>query len=134
LDRWLKGGTDLSVGEWRRIALDRALLRPAQVIILDEPTSAMDPWAEGEWLRRFSCLAAGRTAVLVTHRLTTAAVADRIYVMEGGGGLWKRGDRRSCWPRAGCMRNRGKHGVRTDKQRWGQGSLRPDRLIEVLRV
>jgi ATP-binding cassette, subfamily B, bacterial len=84
LGRWFEGGTDLSAGEWQRIALARALLRPAPVIVLDEPTSAMDPWAEAEWVRRFRGLVAGRTAVVITHRLTTAAVADRIYVMEGG--------------------------------------------------
>jgi ATP-binding cassette, subfamily B, bacterial len=84
LGRWFEGGTDLSAGEWQRLALARALLRRAPVIVLDEPTSAMDPWAEAEWLRRFPGLVAGRTAVVITHRLTTAAVADRIYVMEGG--------------------------------------------------
>ena len=84
LGRWFEGGTELSVGEWQRIALARALLRPAPVTVLDEPTSAMDPWTETEWLTRFRELAAGRTAILITHRVTTAAVADRIYVMEGG--------------------------------------------------
>jgi ATP-binding cassette subfamily B protein len=84
LGRWFEGGTDLSVGEWQRIALARALLRRTPLIVLDEPTSAMDPWAEARWLQRFPSLAAGRTAILITHRLTTAAVADRIYVVEGG--------------------------------------------------
>jgi ATP-binding cassette subfamily B protein len=84
LGRWFDDGTDLSVGEWQRIALARALLRPAPVVVLDEPTSSMDPWAEAEWLRRFPRLAAGRTVVVITHRLTTAALAERIYVMDRG--------------------------------------------------
>jgi ATP-binding cassette subfamily B protein len=54
------------------------------VLILDEPTSAMDPWAEADWLARFRKLAEGRTTLLITHRFTTARVADRIAVMVGG--------------------------------------------------
>ena len=84
LGRWFEGGIDLSVGEWQRLALARALLRQAPVIVLDEPTSAMDPWAEADWLRGFRPFAAGRTAVVITHRLTTARLADQIYVMEQG--------------------------------------------------
>jgi ATP-binding cassette subfamily B protein len=53
-------------------------------MVLDEPTSAMDPWAETEWLKRFRGLAAGRTSILITHRLTTASTADVIHVMEDG--------------------------------------------------
>lgn len=81
---WYLDGTDLSVGEWRRLALARALLRPAHVVVLDEPTAAMDPWAEAEWLRRFREYARGRTVILITHRFTTARHADLIFVMEGG--------------------------------------------------
>ena len=77
-------GAELSVGEWQRVALARAFLRHAPVILLDEPTSAMDPWAEADWLRRFRDLADGRTAVLITHRFTTAMLADEVHVMEGG--------------------------------------------------
>ena len=84
LGKWFKGGTDLSVGEWQRIALARAFLRQAPIIILDEPTSAMDPWAERDWLRRFRDLAHGRTTVLITHRFTTAKHADMIHVMDNG--------------------------------------------------
>ena len=84
LGKWFQGGADLSVGEWQRIALARAFLRKAPIIILDEPTSAMDPWAETDWLARFRKLAAGRTAILITHRFTTAAFADKIYVMDEG--------------------------------------------------
>jgi ATP-binding cassette, subfamily B, bacterial len=77
-------GMELSVGEWQRIALARAFLRQAPILILDEPTSAMDPWAEADWLDRFRSLSAGRTAILITHRLTTAMRADVIHVMVNG--------------------------------------------------
>jgi ATP-binding cassette subfamily B protein len=84
LGKWFAGGTDLSVGEWQRIALARAFQRRAPVIILDEPTSAMDPWAEADWLTRFRTLAQRRTALIITHRFTTAMYADRIHVMDEG--------------------------------------------------
>lgn len=84
LGRWFEGGTELSVGEWQRIALARAFLRQAPIIILDEPTSALDPWAEADWLRRFRDLAVGRTAIVITHRFTTAMHADVIHVLEEG--------------------------------------------------
>jgi ATP-binding cassette, subfamily B, bacterial len=84
LGRWFAGGTELSVGEWQRIALARAFLRRAPIIILDEPTSALDPWAEADWLERFRKLARGRTAIIITHRFTTAMHADVIHVMDRG--------------------------------------------------
>lgn len=84
LGRWFPGGAELSVGEWQRLALARAFLRRSPIIILDEPTSAMDPWAEADWLDRFRELAAGRTSIMITHRFTTAMRADLIYVMEDG--------------------------------------------------
>jgi len=84
LGKWFEGGTDLSVGEWQRLALARAFLRQAGIIILDEPTSAMDPWAEADWLARFHNVAAGKTTILITHRFTTAAHADVIHVMQDG--------------------------------------------------
>jgi ATP-binding cassette, subfamily B, bacterial len=77
-------GAELSTGEWQRMALARAFLRSAPILILDEPTSAMDPWAEAEWLDRFRAIAGGRTAILITHRLTTAMRADEIHVISGG--------------------------------------------------
>ena len=83
LGKWF-GGAELSVGEWQRLALARAFLRRSALLILDEPTSAMDPWAETDWLARFRTLAAGRTAVVITHRFTTALHADVIHVMEQG--------------------------------------------------
>lgn len=84
LGRWF-GGAELSTGEWQRMALARAFLRRSPILILDEPTSAMDAWAENQWLRNFRRLAQGRTTLLITHRFTTAMAADRIYVMDEGG-------------------------------------------------
>jgi ATP-binding cassette, subfamily B, bacterial len=84
LGTWFKGGTDLSVGEWQRLAMARAFMKPSPVLVLDEPTSAMDPWAETTWLQGLRQAADGRTVLLVTHRLTTAMAADVIHVMAGG--------------------------------------------------
>jgi ATP-binding cassette, subfamily B, bacterial len=83
LGKWF-GGAELSVGEWQRVALARAFLRRASLVILDEPTSAMDSWAEADWMARFRSLVAGRTAIIITHRFTTALKADIIHVMESG--------------------------------------------------
>jgi ATP-binding cassette subfamily B protein len=83
LGKWF-GGTELSSGEWQRVALARAFLRQAPLMILDEPTSAMDSWAEADWMARFRKLAEGRTAILITHRFTTAMQADIIHVMDHG--------------------------------------------------
>ena len=84
LGKWFEEGTDLSVGQWQRIALARAFLRQSPLMLLDEPTSAMDAWAEAEWLTRLRTLSAGRTTLIITHRLTTAMQADIIHVMVGG--------------------------------------------------
>ncbi len=84
LGKWFDGGTELSTGEWQRVALARACFRNAPVLLLDEPTSAMDPWEETAWLDRFFAYAQGRTAVLVTHRLTTAMRAHHICVLDHG--------------------------------------------------
>jgi len=84
LGKWFPGGTELSGGEWQRIAMARAYLRKSEIIILDEPTSMMDSWAESEWLERFRRLARNRTAIIITHRLTIANRADVIHVMEHG--------------------------------------------------
>jgi len=77
-------GAELSGGQWQRLALARAFFRRAQIIILDEPTSAMDPWAEHDWLERFRTLASDRTAIVITHRFTLAMQADIIHVMRAG--------------------------------------------------
>lgn len=84
LGRWFAGGSELSVGQWQRLALARAILRAAPVVILDEPTSFMDSWAEVEWLRRFREAAGDRTTIFITHRFTSALYADVIHVMEDG--------------------------------------------------
>jgi len=83
LGKWF-GYTQLSTGEWQRLALARAFVRQAALVILDEPTSAMDSWAENDWMGRFRTLVNGRTAVIVTHRFTTAMQADIIHVMHEG--------------------------------------------------
>lgn len=84
LGRWFESGVELSGGEWQRVALSRAFLRGAPLVVLDEPTSFMDSWAETEWLERFRRMVAGRSALLITHRFTTAMQADVIHVMDGG--------------------------------------------------
>ena len=84
LGRWFADGTELSVGEWQRIALARACLRRAPILILDEPTGAMDPWAEADWLARFRELASGRTVLMISHRFSTAMFADVIHMMSEG--------------------------------------------------
>lgn len=84
LGKWFKGGAELSVGEWQRVALARAFYRDAPVVLLDEPTSAMDSWAENEWMARFRELVRGKTALIITHRFTTAMRADIIHVMKEG--------------------------------------------------
>ncbi|MFT9789134.1 ABC transporter ATP-binding protein [Streptomyces rhizosphaericola] len=78
------GGTDLSGGQWQRIAVARAFYRDAAVLMLDEPTSAMDPRAEHLVIRRFKELAAGKAAMFVTHNLDNARIADRIIVLDRG--------------------------------------------------
>ncbi len=84
LGKWFADGTELSAGEWQRVAMARAYLRQSEIIILDEPTSMMDSWAEAEWFENFRSLVRNRTAVLITHRLTIAMRADVIHVMEHG--------------------------------------------------
>jgi ATP-binding cassette, subfamily B, bacterial len=84
LGKWFTDGTELSAGEWQRIATARAFLRKADIIILDEPTSMMDSWSEADWFERVSALASGRTAIIITHRLTIAMRAHLIYVMMKG--------------------------------------------------
>jgi len=80
----LDGGTGLSGGQWQRIAISRALMRQPQLLILDEPAAALDPRAEAELYGRFGTLLRGRGALLISHRLGSARLADRILVLEGG--------------------------------------------------
>jgi ATP-binding cassette subfamily B protein len=79
-------GTELSGGEWQKIALARAFIRQetAQVLILDEPTAALDPRSESEVYQRFAQLVHGKTAILVTHRLASVKMCDRVLVLKAG--------------------------------------------------
>lgn len=84
LGKWFKDGEELSVGEWQKIALARGFMRDARIIVLDEPTSALDPGAEHEVLKQFKEMTRGKTALFISHRLSTARLADRIFVMKSG--------------------------------------------------
>jgi ATP-binding cassette subfamily B protein len=84
LGRWMEEGQELSVGEWQKIALARAFLRDAQMIVLDEPTSSLDAKTEYEVFGNFRQLINGRSAVLISHRFSTVRMADRIYVFNSG--------------------------------------------------
>lgn len=77
-------GEQLSIGEWQKIAIARAFLRQAQILVLDEPTSALDPQAEADVLQHFRQLTQNCTAILISHRLSTVKLADRIFVLENG--------------------------------------------------
>jgi ATP-binding cassette subfamily B protein len=84
LGRRFEGGADLSGGEWQKIALARAYMRDAPLLVLDEPTAALDARAEYEVFQRFGDLTAGKMAVLISHRFSTVRMADRILVLDGG--------------------------------------------------
>jgi ATP-binding cassette subfamily B protein len=84
LGRRFEGGVDLSTGQWQKIALARAYMRDAQILILDEPTASLDARAEFEVYQRFVDLTAGKMAVLISHRFSTVRMADRILVLEQG--------------------------------------------------
>jgi len=84
LGRRFDEGVDLSGGEWQKVALARAYMRDAQLLILDEPTAALDARAEYEVFVRFNELMAGRMAVVISHRFSTVRMADRIVVLRGG--------------------------------------------------
>ena len=84
LGQWFEGGVELSVGQWQKIALARAFFRDAQLIILDEPTSSLDARAESEVFGKFKQLAEGRTAIIISHRLSAVRMADCIYFLKDG--------------------------------------------------
>lgn len=84
LGRRFEGGVDLSGGQWQKVALGRAYMRDAQLLILDEPTAALDARAEYEVFRRFAELTEGKMAILISHRFSTVRMADRILVLEHG--------------------------------------------------
>lgn len=85
LGRWFKDGVELSGGQWQKIALARAFMREeADILVLDEPTAALDAEAEHAVFERFRALARGRTTIVISHRFPTVRMADRIVVIEGG--------------------------------------------------
>ncbi|RRN78428.1 ABC transporter ATP-binding protein [Pseudoxanthomonas sp. SGD-10] len=84
IGRRFKNGVDLSGGQWQKLAIARAYMRDAQVMILDEPTAALDARSEFAVFQRFKELSRGRTAVLISHRFSSVRMADRILVLSGG--------------------------------------------------
>ena len=82
--RRFRGGVDLSGGEWQKVAIARAYMRDAAVLILDEPTAALDARSEYDVFQRFKALSAGRTAMLISHRFSSVRMADRILVLAEG--------------------------------------------------
>jgi len=84
LTRLFDDGRELSLGQWQRVALSRAFFPKSQVVIMDEPTSAVDPRAEAELFENFKARLEGRGALIISHRLSTIRMADRIYLLENG--------------------------------------------------
>jgi ATP-binding cassette subfamily B protein len=84
IGKQFRDGVDLSGGEWQKIAIARAYIRQAQVLILDEPTAALDARAEYEVFQRFKELSAGKTALFISHRLSSVRMSDRILVLANG--------------------------------------------------
>jgi len=84
LGNFFHDGEELSIGEWQKVALARAFLRKAQLIVLDEPTSGMDAAAEYQVFGRIRSLLEGRTGIIISHRFSTVRMADRIYVLADG--------------------------------------------------
>ena len=85
LGKWFEGGHELSGGQWQKIALSRAFMRDAEVLVLDEPTAALDAEQEYKIFQRFRELTNGKVALLISHRFSTVRLADRIAVIENGG-------------------------------------------------
>ncbi len=84
LGGWFEAGQELSSGQWQKLAVARAFMREAEVLILDEPTASIDAEAEHELFQRFQQLAADRTAIIISHRFSTVRLADRIAVIRNG--------------------------------------------------
>src|SRR5437763_1596841 len=84
LGKWFEKGTQLSGGEWQKVALARAFMRDARILILDEPTSSLDAQAEYDVFAKFRVLTKGKTAIFISHRFSTVRLADRILVLENG--------------------------------------------------
>jgi ATP-binding cassette subfamily B protein len=84
LGHWFESGIELSTGEWHKVALARAFMRDTRIIVLDEPTSSLDPLAEAQLFHNFRQLIQGRSAILISHRFSTVSKADYIYVLDNG--------------------------------------------------
>lgn len=84
LGGWFERGHEISAGQWQKLAIARAFMREAEVLILDEPTASIDAEAEHELFQRFQALAAHRSAIVISHRFSTVRIADRIGVLHGG--------------------------------------------------
>jgi ATP-binding cassette subfamily B protein len=84
LGRWFRGGQELSLGQWQKIALARAFMRDAEILVLDEPTASLDAATEYEIFQHFKELTDGKMAILISHRFSTVRMADRIVVIEAG--------------------------------------------------
>ena len=85
LTRRFEGGVELSGGEWQKVGLARGFVRDAGLVILDEPTAALDAEAEYQLFQRFREIVIGKTALLISHRFSTVRMADQILVLDGGG-------------------------------------------------
>ena len=84
LGGWFERGHEISAGQWQKLAVARAFMRDAEILVLDEPTASIDAESEHELFVRFRELAAGRTAIVISHRFSTVRIADRIAVLHGG--------------------------------------------------
>ena len=84
LGRWFQDGHELSLGQWQKIALARAFMREAEILVLDEPTASVDARTEYEIFQNFKTLTAGKMAILISHRFSTVRMADRIAVIQEG--------------------------------------------------
>jgi len=84
LGGWFEAGHEISAGQWQKLAVARAFMRDAEVLVLDEPTASIDAESEHELFQRFRLLAADRTAIVISHRFSTVRIADRIAVLKGG--------------------------------------------------
>ena len=84
LGRWFKGGEELSIGQWQMVAISRAFFRNAELVVLDEPSSALDPKAETAIFSKLKKLMEGRSALIISHRYSTVRMADKILVLDKG--------------------------------------------------
>jgi ATP-binding cassette subfamily B protein len=84
LGRWFKGGEELSIGQWQMVAISRAFFRDADIVVLDEPSSALDPKAETAVFSKLKKLMEGRSALIISHRYSTVRMADKILVLDQG--------------------------------------------------